>query len=129
MAHQPTLSSVTNFSSPDFGDIKRRTAASYESELAEHRFREARLRAALAHEEALLHKKDELIHQREILSLESDHRLLNGLQMIVSLLSLQGRAEPNPDAALHLSTAANRVAAIARASATAFDRWRGRCHV
>lgn len=114
MAHQPSLSSVASFSSPDFRHIKRRTAASYESELAEHRFREDRLRAALAHEEVSLQEKDELLRQREILSLESDHRLLNGLQMIVSLLSLQSRAEPNPDAALHLSAAASRVATIAR---------------
>lgn len=94
--------------------MARRTAASYEVELTEHRATEARLRAALAREQALLRQKDEVIHHREVLSLESDHRLLNGLQMIVSLLSLQSRAQTNSDAAANLFVAANRVATIAR---------------
>jgi hypothetical protein len=38
-----------------------------------------------------------LIQQQELLSKESDHRLLNGLQMIVGLLSLQSRAAANAD--------------------------------
>ena len=91
-----------------------RSPASYERELREHRACESRLRDALAKEEALLRQKDELIHSREVLSMEADHRLLNGLQMIVSLLSLQSRTEPNTDAAEHLSTAATRVATLAR---------------
>ncbi len=45
---------------------------------------------------------------------ESDHRLLNGLQMVVSLLSLQSRAAATPDVALQLSIAARRVATIER---------------
>lgn len=72
------------------------------------------MREELASEEALLRQKDQLIHAREVLSMEADHRLLNGLQMIVSLLSLQSRAMPNADAAEHLSAAANRVATLAR---------------
>jgi two-component sensor histidine kinase len=40
--------------------------------------------------------------------------LLNGLQMIVSLLSLQSRAATNADVASHMATAADRVAAIGR---------------
>ena len=91
-----------------------RSVASYERELSEHRGTEIRLREALANEEAHLRQRDELIHAREVLSMESDHRLLNGLQMIVSLLSLQSRAEPNTDAAAHLSAAASRVATLAR---------------
>lgn len=91
-----------------------RSPASYERELREHRACESRLRDALAKEEALLRQKDELIHSREVLSMEADHRLLNGLQMIVSLLSLQSRTEPNTDAAEHLSAAANRVGTLAR---------------
>ncbi|MDI1283595.1 MAG: sensor histidine kinase [Reyranella sp.] len=91
-----------------------RSVASYERELSEHRGTETRLREALAGDEALLRQKDDLIHARELLSMESDHRLLNGLQMIVSLLSLQSRSEPNNDAAAHLATAANRVATLAR---------------
>jgi two-component sensor histidine kinase len=97
-----------------FRDGQRRTVASYERELAEHRGIETRLRAELEREEALLRRQDELIHHREILSQEADHRLLNGLQMVVSLLSLQSRAETNVDTAAHLSVAANRAATIAR---------------
>ena len=91
-----------------------RTIASYEHELAERRGTEIRLRGALAREEALLHQKDELLNHREILSREADHRLMNGLQMVVSLLSLQSRGETDARAAAHLSAAANRVATIAR---------------
>ena len=38
----------------------------------------------------MLSQKDDLIQRQTVLSQESDHRLLNGLQMIVSLLSLSG---------------------------------------
>ena len=79
---------VTAFTYPGFRSIERCTAASYGTELTEHRFTEARLRAALAREEAL--QKDELIHHREFRNLEPDHRLLNGLQMIGSLLGGYG---------------------------------------
>jgi two-component sensor histidine kinase len=99
----------TIFESPE-----RRTAASYERELTKHRYTEIRLRKAFAREEALRRQKDELIQQQEVLSKESDHRLLNGLQMIVSLLSLQSRASPNAEAASQLAVAADRVATIGR---------------
>ena len=45
---------------------------------------------------------------------ESDHRLLNGLQMIVSLLSLQSRTTENAEVALQLASAADRIATIGR---------------
>ena len=93
---------------------EHRTVASYERELTRHRSTEVRLRDALAREEALLRQKDELIQQKELMSRESDHRLLNGLQMIVSLLSLQSRAASNAEAASQLAAAANRVAMIER---------------
>ena len=72
------------------------------------------LREALAREQVLLREKSILIQEQENLRRESDHRLLNGLQMVVSLLSLQSRAAPTSDLAAQLSTAANRVAAIER---------------
>ncbi len=97
-----------------FESSERRTIASYERELTRHRGTEIRLREALAREETLLRQKDELIRQQEVLGEESDHRLLNGLQMIVSLLSLQSRASANAEAASQLAIAANRVATIAR---------------
>lgn len=72
------------------------------------------LRETLAREEALLHEKDELIRQEAVLSAESNHRLLNGLQMIESLLSLQSREAANEEVAAQLSLATNRVAMIER---------------
>ena len=95
-------------------DPDRRTRASYERELTSHRRLESRLRQALVRDETLLHQKDDLIEQQAVLSQEADHRLLNGLQMIVSLLSLQSRAATNAEVASQLATAADRVAAIGR---------------
>ena len=90
-----------------FESLEHRTVASYERELTQ-------MRGTLARAEALLHQKDELIEQQEVLSEESDHRILNGLQMVVSLLSLQSRGSANPEAASQLADAANRVAMIER---------------
>jgi two-component system, sensor histidine kinase PdtaS len=109
--------------SPHGGDLRsnaisrspeRRSAASYERELTKYRRAELRLREGLARDKALLRQKDELIQLQQVLGKESDHRLLNGMQMIVSLLSLQSRASANPEVASQLSVAANRVATIAR---------------
>ena len=97
-----------------FETRERRTIASYERELARHRSTEIRLRRALAQEESLLRQKDLVIQQQVILGKESDHRLLNGMQMIASLLSLQSRASANAVVASQLAVAANRVATIAR---------------
>jgi two-component system, sensor histidine kinase PdtaS len=72
------------------------------------------LRDALAREEVLLREKDALILEQQALRRESDHRLLNGLQIVVSLLSLQSRAAPTQATAAQLSIAAHRVAAIER---------------
>jgi len=90
------------------------TVGSYERELAVCRRVENRLRKALVRNRALLRQKDELIQNERLLSRESDHRLLNGLQMIVALLSLQSRASANSEAASQLAAAANRVAMIER---------------
>ena len=49
MVGEPALSKLSDFSFPALGDTGRRTAASYEVELTEHRITEVRLRAALAH--------------------------------------------------------------------------------
>src|SRR5450755_4897446 len=92
----------------------RRTIESCERELIQYRSMEIRLRDALAESEARLRQKDELIHRQELLKKESDHRLLNDLQMTISLLWLQSRASTNPEAAAQLAVAANRVAMIAR---------------
>jgi two-component sensor histidine kinase len=97
-----------------FETRERRTIASYERQLARHRSTETRLRRALAQKESLLRQKDLVIQQQVILGKESDHRLLNGMQMISSLLSLQSRASANAVVASQLAVAANRVATIAR---------------
>ena len=92
----------------------RRIIASCERELIQYRSMEIRLRDALAESEALLRQKDELIHRQELMKKESDHRLLNDLQMTISLLSLQSRGSANAEAAAQLAIAANRVSMIAR---------------
>ena len=107
--HGAGPSPSTLFRSPE-----RRTVATYEQELRRHRRTESGLREALAREETLLCQKDELIQHQAALSQELDHRLLNGVQMIVSLLSLQGRASENAEVALQLAAAADRIATIGR---------------
>ena len=93
---------------------EHRTAASYERELERYRRAELQLREIIALDESLLRQKDETIQNQALLSSESDHRLLNDLQMIVSLLSLQSRATANAEAASQLAAAADRIAMIGR---------------
>ncbi len=92
----------------------RRTVESYERELIQYRSMEIRLRDALAESEERLRQQEELIQKQELLSRESDHRLMNDLQMTISLLSLQSRSATNAEAAAQLAVAANRVSMIAR---------------
>ena len=55
-----------------------------------------------------------MIENQELVSKESDHRLLNDLQIIVSVLLLQGRASKNSEVASQLAAAADRIATIGR---------------
>jgi two-component sensor histidine kinase len=96
------------------GRPAHRTLEACERELIQYKAMEIRLRDALAESEARLRRKDELIQKQELLKKEFDHRLLNDLQMTISLLSLQSRGSTNPEAASQLAVAANRVAMIAR---------------
>jgi len=96
-----------------FERTEQRTVASYERELAAHKATESELRKALARDQALLRQKDVSIRQQEMLTEECHHRLLNNLQMIVALLSLQSLKEANAETASRLSIAADRVRAIA----------------
>ena len=98
--------------SPPNTENGRRTVASYERELMAHRCMEARLRTALAQEGALLRQRDELIQDQQLASKESDHRLLNCLQIVVSMLSLQSRASKNGEVTAQLAAAADRIATI-----------------
>jgi two-component sensor histidine kinase len=75
---------------------------------------EGKLKHALFREQLLLKGKDESLRQKELLSRESDHRLLNGLQMVASLLSVQSRQTQEPKAAAQLKNAAGRVITVAR---------------
>jgi two-component system, sensor histidine kinase PdtaS len=71
------------------------------------------LQAARAREEVLLRDKFDLLQRQEMLAQEFEHRLVNSLQIIVSLLSLQSRTA-GPEAAAQLTVAANRVASFGR---------------
>ncbi len=94
--------------------MERRTTASYERELSSRRSTEAQLRKELAQDEARLDEKDALIEQLKVLGKESDHRMLNGLQLVASLISMQGRSSANADTASQLAVAADRVTTIER---------------
>jgi two-component sensor histidine kinase len=74
----------------------------------------AELKDALAREAALLREKDEILQRQVTLTQEFEHRLVNSLQLIVSLLSLQSRKTESPEAAEQLMIAAKRVAAFGR---------------
>jgi two-component system, sensor histidine kinase PdtaS len=93
---------------------EHRTVESYERELIRRKRTEIQLRDALAREQALLRKKDAMIQQMAVLRQESNHRLLNGAQMIVSLLTLQGRASKNAEVASQLAAAADRITIMCR---------------
>ena len=74
----------------------------------------AELKAALAREDELRREKRELLQHQVLLAQEFEHRLVNGLQMVVSLLSMQSRTATTPEVASQLKTAAGRVAAFGR---------------
>jgi two-component system, sensor histidine kinase PdtaS len=72
------------------------------------------LRAARAREAILRQEMTDLAQRQVMLAQEFEHRLINGLQLISSLLSLQSRAAASPDAADQLAIAAQRVSALGR---------------
>jgi two-component sensor histidine kinase len=74
----------------------------------------AELEAALAREQVYLEEREALAQRQVMLAHEFEHRLINGLQLIVSLLSLQSRTAPTPEAADQLTIAARRVSALGR---------------
>jgi two-component sensor histidine kinase len=82
--------------------------------LERYRQGELQLKEIIARDESLIRHKDEALQNQALLSSESNHRLLNDLQIIVSLLSLQSRATANAEAAWQLSAAADRIAMIGK---------------
>jgi two-component system, sensor histidine kinase PdtaS len=74
----------------------------------------AELLAARAREEALLREKSDLLRHQDTLALEFEHRVMNSLQMLSSLLTLQCRSAPTTEAAAQLTIAAHRVSAVGR---------------
>lgn len=106
---------VTLFQQPDNCPVTMCSAiAMYEQELKRHRATEYKLRESVLRESDLLRQKDELIQQKDILGKESEHRLLNGLQLVTSLLAMQSRGTKNPEVAGQLTIAADRVATLGR---------------
>jgi two-component sensor histidine kinase len=72
----------------------------------------ADLQASPAQEERLREKTD-LLQRNDMLVQEFEHRLINSLQIIVSLLSIQSRTA-SPEAASQLKVAAGRVSSFGR---------------
>lgn len=54
------------------------------------------------------------VHQSQMLAREIDHRVMNSLQFIGSLLNMQTRGDSNTDSSAELRKAADRVMAVAR---------------
>jgi len=74
----------------------------------------AELTASRAREDDLIRDRDQLLERQTLLTREFEHRLVNGLQIVSSLLSMQGRAATTSEAATQLNDASIRVAAIGR---------------
>ncbi|MES2196066.1 MAG: histidine kinase dimerization/phosphoacceptor domain -containing protein [Pseudomonadota bacterium] len=54
-----------------------------------------------------------MVTEKELLMREGDHRLMNSLQLVQSILALQSRSAPSDEAKAQLNMASNRVLAIA----------------
>ncbi|MBA3895983.1 MAG: GAF domain-containing protein [Sphingomonadaceae bacterium] len=54
------------------------------------------------------------VSEANLMAKEIDHRVMNSLQFVSSLLSMQSRSLDDPEAVGHLQLAANRVAAVAQ---------------
>lgn len=61
-----------------------------------------------------LAKADKSLTQANLLAREIDHRVMNSLQFVTSMLRLQGKKASGAEAAAEIEAAANRVAAVAR---------------
>jgi two-component sensor histidine kinase len=74
----------------------------------------AELRAAGVREDMLMREKRDLADRQVMLTQEFEHRLINGLQVVACLLSLQSRTASTDESSAQLAAAAGRVAALGR---------------
>lgn len=72
------------------------------------------LQAAVERERVLIEEKLELSRRQSVLIEEFEHRLMNGLQLVASILTLQSRTIASSEAAEQLALAARRVSALGR---------------
>lgn len=86
----------------------------YQQEIERHRETEARLQEVLLREREHLREQNRQLLHNDILTKESEHRFLNGLQLISSVLAMESRDSKSPEAAMLLTRAAKRVATLAR---------------
>ena len=71
-------------------------------------------RRAVTELEQMVALKDAALERSSMLTREIDHRVMNSLQQVSALLSLQARGLGNSDAAHQLTLASTRVSAVAR---------------
>lgn len=71
-------------------------------------------RRAVSRLEEVIDEKDDALRRSAMMAKEIDHRVMNSLQMVASLLKLHGRSLADESASAELALAASRVAAVAR---------------
>jgi len=71
------------------------------------------LRRLAAAEHSARLRAEEMVREKETLMREGDHRLMNSLQLVQSILALQSRSAATQDVKAQLDMAGNRVLAIA----------------
>jgi two-component sensor histidine kinase len=71
------------------------------------------LRRVIATEHVARVRAEELVREKETLMREGDHRLMNSLQLVQSILALQSRRASSEETKAQLDMASNRVLAIA----------------
>jgi two-component sensor histidine kinase len=109
------LTPINTFPQPaDCPIVKRSAMPPYELEVENHGSKESAQAKSNAPKGMVVRQMEEYIQQQDILFKECEHRLLNGLQQIASLLTIQSRAIENEEAAAQLKIAANRVATLGR---------------
>lgn len=71
-------------------------------------------RCAVSELSQAVEEKDAALRRSELMAKEIDHRVMNSLQLVSSLLTLQSRAVGDSEASEQLVLAAGRITAVAR---------------